>query len=429
MKLSIIGSGYVGLVTGTCFAEVGHVVTCVDNNAEKVKQLKAGKIPIYEPGLEELIHKNVAEKRLKFTTSIAEAVEESEVIFIAVPTPPQPDGSVDLSFMEKVSREIAEVLKDYRVIVDKSTVPVKTGEKVAETIRRYNRTNAAFDVVSNPEFLREGSAVPDLMKPDRIVVGVNDPRPIEKMKEIYKPFNVPIIITDLNSAELIKHASNSFLALKISYINAIAQICEASGADVMQVAEGMGADHRIGRAFLNAGIGYGGSCFPKDVSAFIKISEELGYDFQLLKDVEKINAEQMDRFLKKIRTTLWVFKDKKIGQLGLAFKGNTDDVRSSVAIGIAEQMTKEGATVYAYDPKAMDKSKEVLKNIHYCNDPYEVAKNVDALVIATEWNDFKTYDWKKIKSLMRTPLLFDGRNILDPKQMRELGFEYFCIGR
>lgn len=429
MNLAIIGSGYVGLVTGTCFAEVGHTVTCVDNNLQKVKDLQAGKIPIYEPGLEDLIKRNVQLNRLKFTSSIEEAVKNSAVIFIAVPTPPKEDGSVDLSFVEKVARSIAEVLTEYRVIVDKSTVPVKTGEKVADTIRRYNRSKIDFDVVSNPEFLREGSAVEDLMHPDRIVVGVNDERPVTVMEQIYKPFNAKIIITDLNSAEMIKHACNSFLALKISYINAVAAVCEASGADVMQVAEGMGADHRIGRAFLNPGLGYGGSCFPKDIAAFIKISEELGYDFNLLKEVEKINANQLERFLEKMHKVLWVLKEKNIGLLGLAFKGNTDDTRSSVAINLAKQMIKEGANVLAYDPKAMEKSKIENPEIKLAQDPYETAKDADAIVIATEWNDFKYIDWIKIKSIMRTPILFDGRNLLNPQDMKSLGFEYYSVGR
>lgn len=429
MKLSIIGSGYVGLVTGTCFAEVGHEVICVDNNEEKVKQLQSGKIPIYEPGLEDLIKKNVQLGRLKFTASIEEGVDNSEVVFIAVPTPPQPDGSVDLSYIESVARSIAEVIKDYRVIVDKSTVPVKTGERVAETIKRYSKEGIDFDVVSNPEFLREGSAVADLMKPDRIVVGANTPKANALMKEIYTPFNAPIMVTDLNSAELIKHAANSFLALKISYINAVAAICEASGADVNLVAEGMGADHRIGRAFLNAGLGYGGSCFPKDISAFIRISQDLGYNFELLKEVENINADQLERFLKKIREVLWMLKDKKIGQLGLAFKGNTDDIRSSVAIKLAERMIEEGAVVKAYDPKGMQKCAIEHPSIPLVDDPYEVAEEAEALIIATEWTDFKVLDWVKIKELMKTPLVFDGRNLMNPEEMAALGFEYYSIGR
>ncbi len=429
MKLSIIGSGYVGLVTGTCFAEVGHEVICVDNNQEKVEQLQAGKIPIYEPGLEDLIKKNVQLGRLKFTTSIEEGVDNSEVVFIAVPTPPQPDGSVDLSYIETVARSIAEVIKDYRVIVDKSTVPVKTGERVAETIKRYCKEGVEFDVVSNPEFLREGSAVADLMKPDRIVVGANTKRAKSLMEEIYTPFNAPIMITDLNSAELIKHAANSFLALKISYINAVAAICEASGADVNLVAEGMGADHRIGRAFLNAGLGYGGSCFPKDISAFIRISQDLGYNFELLKEVENINADQLERFLKKIREVLWMLKEKKIGQLGLAFKGNTDDIRSSVGIGLALRMIDEGANLITYDPKGMEKCAKEHPTIPLTDDPYKVAEGAEALIIATEWADFKVLDWVKIKESMKTPLVFDGRNLMNPDEMAALGFEYYSIGR
>ena len=428
MNLAIVGSGYVGLVTGACFAEVGHRVICVDNDLKKVHQLQDGHIPIYEPGLEELVKKNVASGRLSFTSSIGEAVAASKVIFIAVPTPPQPDGSVDLSFVEGVAREIAVHIKqEYRIVVDKSTVPVKTGEKVAQTISRCN-PSADIDVVSNPEFLREGSAVDDLMKPDRIVVGVSSPRAVGPMREIYEPFHAPIMFTDLNSAELIKHASNSFLALKISYINAVAAICEASGANVERVADGMGADKRIGRAFLNAGVGYGGSCFPKDISAFIRISEELGYDFRLLKEVESINRDQKDRFLKKIRESLWVLRHKKIGVLGLAFKGNTDDVRSSVAIGIVQQLVAEGAEVCAYDPKAMDKARPLLPEVKMTATPEEVADGADALLLLTEWNEFKTLPWLAMKKRMLSPLLFDGRNLLNPAEMRALGFTYTGIG-
>ena len=428
MNLAIVGSGYVGLVTGTCFAEVGHHVICVDNDLKKVHQLQDGQIPIYEPGLEELVKKNVAAGRLTFTSSIAEAVAASKVIFIAVPTPPQPDGHVDLSFVEGVAREIAAHIKEYRIVVDKSTVPVKTGEKVAQTINRYN-PSAQIDVVSNPEFLREGSAVEDLMKPDRIVIGVSSERAIAPMKEIYEPFKAPILVTDLNSAELIKHASNSFLALKISYINAVAAVCEASGANVERVAEGMGADKRIGRAFLNAGIGYGGSCFPKDISAFIRISEELGYNFQLLKDVEEINRYQKDRFVKKIRESLWVLRHKKIGVLGLAFKGNTDDVRSSVAIGIVQQLIAEGAEIRAYDPKAMEKARPLVPEVKMASTAEEVADGADALLLLTEWNEFKSLPWVAMKKRMLSPLFFDGRNLLDPAEMRAAGFTYTSIGR
>ena len=429
MKLSIIGTGYVGLVTGTCFAEVGHHVICVDNNAEKVKMLQAGGIPIYEPGLEELVRKNVAAGRLTFTTSTAEGVQKSDVVFIAVPTPPQDDGSVDLSYIEKVARDIAAAITSYKIVVDKSTVPVKTGEKVAETIKRYCPAKAEFDVVSNPEFLREGFAVGDLMKPDRIVIGTRTQRPVAAMREIYTPFNAPIIVTDINSAELIKHAANSFLALKISYINAIANVCEAAGANVQEVANGIGLDDRIGRRFLNAGIGFGGSCFPKDLSAFIKIAEQIGYDFKLLKEVQTINANQMERFLKKITDTLWVLKDKKIGVLGLAFKQNTDDVRSSPAIDLCQRLLKDGATLRVHDPKAMDKAKGLLPNVTYVDDMNAVAQGCDALVIATEWDEFKQLDLTRAKQGLTHPILFDGRNLFDPAEMEKLGWIYKSVGR
>jgi len=429
MKLTIIGTGYVGLVSGTCFAEVGHHVICVDNDAAKVKMLQGGGIPIYEPGLEELVKKNVAAGRLNFTASTAEGVEKSDVVFIAVPTPPQPDGSVDLSYIERVARDIAAAMTSYKIIVDKSTVPVKTGEKVAETIKRYCPAKVEFDVVSNPEFLREGFAVGDLMKPDRVVIGIASPRPAAAMKEIYTPFNAPIIITDINSAELIKHAANSFLALKISYINAVANICEAAGANVQEVAHGIGLDDRIGRRFLNAGIGFGGSCFPKDLSAFIKISEQIGYEFKLLKEVQRINADQMDRFVKKITDTLWVLKDKKIGVLGLAFKQNTDDVRSSPAIDLCQRLLKDGASLRVHDPKAMDKTKSLLPNVTYVDDMNTVAEGCDALIVATEWDEFKQLDLVRAKKGMTSPILFDGRNLFDPAEMEKAGWTYKSVGR
>lgn len=433
MKLCIIGSGYVGLVSGACFAEVGHQVICVDNDARKVESLRQGKVPIYEPGLDDLIHQNVAAKRLSFTTSTEEGVDNSEVVFIAVPTPPQPDGSVDLSYIEKVAREIAGVLKpgQYRVIVDKSTVPVKTGEKVADTIRRYNKTGAEFDVVSNPEFLREGCAVPDLMKPDRIVIGGNSERAVALMQKIYEPFMAPVLVTDINSAELIKHAANSFLALKISYINAVAQICEASGADVEKVADGIGTDKRIGRNFLNAGIGYGGSCFPKDIAAFIAISDNLGVPFHLLKEVQRINRAQRDRFIGKVREALWVLKDKKIAVWGLTFKPDTDDVRSSVAVDVVRDLLAEGAEVSVYDPKGMDKAREfqLVDGARFAESPLDAAKDAEALIIATEWKMFSGVDFEELKQTMHTPLIFDGRNLFDPETVREFGFTYTSIGR
>jgi UDPglucose 6-dehydrogenase len=429
MKLTIIGTGYVGLVTGTCFAEVGHQVVCVDRDAEKIKLLQAGGMPIYEPGLDELVKKNVAAGRLSFTTSTKEGVERSDVIFIAVPTPPMPDGSVDLSFIEGVAREIAGAMTSYKIIVDKSTVPVKTGDKVSETIKRYCKAQVEFDVASNPEFLREGFAVDDLMHPDRIVIGVKTQRPVPAMKEIYTPFDAPIIVTDINSAELIKHAANSFLALKISYINAVSVICEATGANVQEVANGMGMDSRIGRRFLDASLGFGGSCFPKDLSAFIQISNQLGYDFSLLKEVQRINDEQMNRFVKKIVDTLWVLKDKKIGVLGLAFKQNTDDIRMSPAIELCQRLQKEGAILRVHDPKAMEKAKTVLKNVTYVDRMNDVADGCDALVIATEWPEFKKLDLERVRKTLTHPILFDGRNLFDVKEMENLGFIYKSIGR
>jgi UDPglucose 6-dehydrogenase len=429
MKLTIIGTGYVGLVSGTCFAEVGHQVVCVDRDEAKVKLLQSGGMPIYEPGLDELVKKNVAAGRLSFTSSTREGVEKSDVIFIAVPTPPLADGSVDLSFIEAVAREIAASMTSYKIIVDKSTVPVKTGDKVAETIKRYCKAKVEFDVASNPEFLREGFAVGDLMHPDRIVIGVRTQRPVQAMKEIYTPFNAPIIVTDINSAELIKHAANSFLALKISYINALSVICEATGANVQEVANGMGMDERIGRRFLDASLGFGGSCFPKDLSAFIKISEQLGYNFGLLKEVQHINAAQMDRFVKKIQETLWVLKDKKIGVLGLAFKQNTDDIRLSPAIELCQRLLKEGATLRVHDPKAMDKARPVLPTVTYVEDMNEVAEGCDALVIATEWPIFKKLDLERVRKSLTHPILFDGRNLFNVQEMESLGFIYKSIGR
>ena len=431
MDISIIGSGYVGLVTGACFADVGHHVICVDNDADKIKQLQAGEIPIYEPGLDEIVHRNVSARQLRFTGNIQEAVENSQIIFIAVPTPQLPDGDVDLSFVEKVAREIAGVLTDYRVIVDKSTVPVKTGEKVAESVKRYNRHGAKFDVVSNPEFLREGCAVADLMHPDRIVIGAQSEQAINLMKKVYEPFMAPILVTDINSAELIKHCANSLLALKISYINAVSAICEASGADVEKVADGIGMDHRIGRDFLRAGIGYGGSCFPKDIAAFIAISQQLGTPFNLLKEVQRINEGQKTRFLKTIRETLWVLREKRIAVWGLTFKPDTDDVRSSVAIELVELLLREGAHVVAYDPKGMHKARAIkaIADAEFASSALEAISDAEALVIATDWNEFANVDLAVLKEKMRTPIVFDGRNLLHPETMRQFGFQYYSIGR
>lgn len=434
MDLCIIGSGYVGLVSGACFAEVGHHVVCVDNDQRKIDALQAGKIPIYEPGLEDLVHRNVAARRLRFTNSIEDGVDHSQIIFIAVPTPPQADGSVDLSFIERVAREIAGVLKkdQYRVVVDKSTVPVKTGEKVADTIKRYNK-DAEFDVVSNPEFLREGCAVPDLMNPDRVVIGSASQRATDLMKQVYEPFKAPILVTDVNSAELIKHAANSFLSLKISYINAVSAICEASGADVEMVADGIGMDKRIGRNFLNAGLGYGGSCFPKDVKAFIAIARQLGTPFGLLEEVERINVNQLTRFIDKVREALWVLKDKKIAVWGLTFKPDTDDVRSSVAIELVNRLVAEGAHVTAYDPKGTEKAIEWKlidpEKVKIAATPVDCVDGAEALILATEWKEFGNVDFAEVKRRMHTPFVFDGRNLFDPVMMREFGFAYYATGR
>jgi UDPglucose 6-dehydrogenase len=429
MRIAIIGTGYVGLVTGACFADVGHQVLCVDCDADKIRLLRSGGLPIYEPGLDEIVARAVAAGRLAFTTSVPEGVQASEIIFIAVPTPPQADGSVDLSYIEGVAREIAGCMVSYKIVVDKSTVPVKTGEKVAETIRRYCPSRVDFDVVSNPEFLREGFAVEDLMRPDRIVIGTRSPRPVPSMRQVFAPFNAPILITDINSAELIKHAANSFLALKISYINALSILCEATGANVQEVANGIGLDQRIGRRFLDAGLGFGGSCFPKDLSAFIKIAETVGYDFALLREVQRINAAQMDRFLRKISDTLWVLKDKRIGVLGLAFKQNTDDVRQSPAIELCRRLLVEGALVRAHDPRAIEKARPLLPGVTFVPELNDLPLGCDALIVATEWPEFKSLDLSRARQNMTHPILIDGRNLFDPKEMEHLGWIYKSIGR
>lgn len=429
-KLAFIGAGYVGLVSGTCLAEIGHSVILVDNNKDKIAKLKKGTIPIYEPGLVELVKKNVAAKRLTFTTSLPDAVQASDVIFIAVNTPPQPNGKADLSYVAGAAREIAEAAQSYKVIVDKSTVPVNTGERVAETVKRYNKREIDFDIVSNPEFLREGSAIEDFLNADRVVVGVDNTRAEKIMREIYAPIDAPFIVTDVKSAELIKHASNSFLATKISFANALAHICELSGANIDQVTYGMGLDARIGKHFLKAGIGYGGSCFPKDVSAFISIAQELGYDFGLLEEVALINEEAKHLFLEKIEKALWVTRGKKIALWGLAFKPNTDDMRNAPAITIVEKLHEDGATIQAYDPEATETARAVLgKKVTYTKSMYDALKDADALVIATEWDEFKTPDWDKVRSLLHNPIIIDGRNMYDPKAMEELGFVYHSVGR
>jgi UDPglucose 6-dehydrogenase len=429
MNIAVVGSGYVGLVTGACFADLGNKVICIDNVEEKIELLNKGKIPIYEPGLEELVKRNMKERRLFFTTSIEEGVKKSKVIFIAVGTPPKKGGEADLSHVEAVARSIAKNMDSYRIIVEKSTVPVETGEWVKNTIKINNRKKVPFDVVSNPEFLKEGSAIQDFMVPDRIVLGAESEKAKKIMTELYKPLKAPIIITDIKSAEIIKHASNAFLAMKVSFINAIANLCERTGADVGQVAEGMGYDKRIGKAFLNAGIGFGGFCFPKDLAAFRRISQKLGYDFNLLREVERVNEGQKKFFLKQIEKTLWNLNHKTVGILGLSFKPNTDDMRYAPSIDIIKALQREGAKIKAFDPAAMEKAGKLFKKIQFCRDAYEVAKGSDCLVILTEWNEFKELDLKKIKRLLKTPNIIDGRNIYDPEEMKARGFKYQSIGR
>lgn len=432
MKIAVIGTGYVGLTTGTCLSELGNDVICVDIVKEKIDMLNDGKIPIYEPGLKELVDKNRKKGRLNFTTDIKKAINSSEIIFICVGTPPRPNGEADLSYVEDVARTIAEHMGSYKIIVEKSTVPVETGEKVAETIRQNIKGKIDFDVISNPEFLREGSAVYDTFNPDRIVIGTDSKKAQDLMKKLYGPLKAPIIITDIKSAEIIKHASNSFLATKISFINAIANICEAAGADIEKVAEGMGYDKRIGKGFLNAGIGYGGFCFPKDADAFIRISEKLGYDFKLLRTVQEINKDRVRIFLEKVENAVWNLKDKTIGVWGLAFKSDTDDMRFAQSIDIIRSLIKEGAKIKAYDPEATNNAKKTFKdidNIEYVDTLYEAAKNVDCLLLLTEWKEFKEADLKRIKKSMNNPLIIDGRNLYDPKTMKHFGFTYISIGR
>ena len=429
MKITIIGTGYVGLVTGACFAELGNEVICVDNDREKVDRLKKLIMPIYEPGLEEIVKRNFREKRLLFSTSIKEAIKNSEVIFIAVGTPSKKNGEADLTVVEHVAKDIARNMTDYRLIVEKSTVPVHTGEWVEHTIKINVKKKVKFDVASNPEFLREGSAVRDFMHPDRIVIGVESKKAKDILLELYRPLRAHILVTNIKSAELIKHASNSFLATKVSFINAVSQICDKVGADVAKVAEGMGLDKRISKTFLDAGIGYGGFCLPKDLDAFITISKHVGYDFDLLRAVKKVNEEQKMVFIKKIEKALWIIKGKTIAVLGLSFKPNTDDMRYAPSLDIIKILQSEGAKIKAYDPQAMDKARLCIKGVQYCKDAYSAVKDVDCLVLLTEWNEFREIDLVKVKKMMRIPLVVDGRNIWDPKKMKKLGFRYFCVGR
>ncbi|MDP2912839.1 MAG: UDP-glucose/GDP-mannose dehydrogenase family protein [Candidatus Omnitrophota bacterium] len=431
MNICIIGTGYVGLVSGACFADLGHNVICIDNDKKKIKKLKKGIMPIYEPGLEELVRRNLKNGRLKLGSNIKEGVKASEIIFIAVGTPSKENGEADLTFVENVSREIARSMTSYRLIVEKSTVPVNTGEWVEHIIRVFKRNKAVpFDVASNPEFLREGSGIEDFMHPDRIVIGVKSKKARAILVELYKGLNAPIVVTDIKSAEIIKHASNSFLATKISFINAVSNICDKAGADIVEVARGVGLDRRIGKEFLRAGIGFGGSCFPKDLAAFMRISDNLGYEFGLLEEAQRINYNQKRLVVKKITDHLWNIPAKTITILGLSFKPDTDDMREAPSIDIISMLRKEGARIKVYDPEAMQKAKALFKrDVEFCADPYRAAKNSDCLVVVTEWNEFKDLDFKKIKKLMRQPIIIDGRNIYDPGRMRKLGFTYVGIGR
>ncbi len=433
MKLTVVGGGYVGLTTGVCFAHLGHEVMVVEKIPQKVELLKAGKSPIYEPGLEELMQESLRAGRLSFTTDLKEGLEFSDVIFICVGTPQRPDGSADLSQVEEVARETAKLMTSYKLLIEKSTVPVNTHQLIKKTVQRYIKSpDIPYDVASNPEFLREGSAIEDFLKPDRIVVGVESERAKKIFEELYKDFNCPIIFTDPATAELIKHASNSFLAMKISFINMVADLCEKTGADIKLVADGMGYDKRIGRDFLNAGIGYGGSCFPKDVKAFIRIAQDYGLDFGLLREVDRINQERPVKFVEKVKRVLWSLKDKKLAVWGLAFKPNTDDIREAPSIKIVDMLLREGAKLSLYDPKAMENFKLLFpegKDISYAKDPYSAVENAEALLILTEWEEFKKADLKRVKSLMALPIIVDGRNVYEPPEVRALGFEYYPVGR
>jgi len=447
MNVCVLGTGYVGLVTGACLAEVGHQVVCMDDNVDKIGVLLRGGMPIYEPHLEEMVQRTRAAGRLHFTADVAEAVREAAVIFICVNTPPLPDGEADLSYVESATRRIAEHATRSSIITEKSTVPVQTGAWIEKTLAVYSkRPGVEFDVASNPEFTREGMAVEDFLHPDRIVVGASSARAEQTLRELYAPIvdgrfrcpihtdcrqdrAVPFLVTDIRSAELIKHASNSFLAMKISFANALAEVCELAGGDILQVTKGVGLDKRIGRAFLNAGIGFGGSCFPKDLKAFVKIAEKNGYDFALLKEVDRINERRREMALEKLKRALWILRGKRIGLLGLAFKPNTDDVREAPALGIAGRLLEEGAEVRGYDPQAATKAQQALPGLIICADPYAVAAQAEAVILCTEWAEFLGLDWSRVKAQMVRPLILDGRNALDREKLTALGFEYIGVGR
>lgn len=429
MKIGMIGSGYVGLVTGACFAHMGHSVLCVDHDRKKIAALKKGRVPIFEPGLEEMIQHNVRGGRLSFSSSTADAVAQAEVLFICVHTPPKPNGEADLTYIENVAKEIAKHLKSYRLIVEKSTVPVETGEWIKTTIKKYVRKGVPFDVASNPEFLREGSAIQDLLKPERIVIGVESLQAEAILKKIYAPLKAPVFTTDIRSAELIKHASNSFLALKITFANQLSQVCDAVGADVDQVSRGMGMDSRISPHFLRAGIGFGGSCFPKDLSAFHRIAAKKGVRFEMLQQALKVNQSLPAYFVEKVALELKGLKNRKIGVLGLAFKPDTDDMRDAPSRSVINLLQKAGATVAAYDPEAMAKAKPLFKKLRYAKNVYEVARGADALLILTEWSEFQNLDFERLKRLMKRPLLVDGRNMYAYDDMRQRGWTYISMGR
>ena len=430
MNICVVGTGYVGLVTGAVFADLGNDVLCVDNDATKVADLEAGRMPIYEPGLEEMVSRNVADGRLAFTTDLTGAVRRSVIVFITVGTPPKPDGQTDLSAVEDVAGAIGEAMERYTVVVNKSTVPVGTGEFVREVIEKHQARPVAFDVVSNPEFLREGSAIEDTLRPDRIVIGAPTQQVAMSLLELYAPLERPMIITDVPSAEMIKYASNAFLSTKISFINAIANICELAGADVSQVMKGMGLDARIGSAFLSAGLGYGGSCFPKDTDSLVHTASVLGYDFALLKTVVDINRDRAGHFVDLIATALHPIAGRSIAVLGLAFKPNTDDMREAKSVEVIERLLELGASVRVYDPVAMPSAQRMLpQTVTYCESPYEAAAGADAVALVTEWNEFKFLNLERLREAMRRPVVFDGRNMWEPERMRRLGFEYHSIGR
>ena len=430
MNICVVGTGYVGLVTGAVFADLGNDVVCVDNQPAKVASLQAGVMPLYEPGLEEMVVHNVADGRLGFTTDLTAAVRRSVIVFITVGTPPRENGETDLTAVEAVARAIAASMQRYTVVVNKSTVPVGTGDFVREVIQRHQTAPVPFDVVSNPEFLREGSAIEDTLRPDRIVIGAPNQQVAMTLLELYAPLERPMIITDVHSAEMIKYASNAFLATKISFINAVANICELAGADVTHVMKGMGLDPRIGAAFLSAGLGYGGSCFPKDTDSLVHTASSLGYDFALLRAVAEVNRERAAHFTSMVEKVLSPLDDRVIAVLGLAFKPNTDDMREARSTEVVQRLVQRGARVRAYDPVATDNARGILPaSVVYCDSPYDAADGADGVALVTEWNEFKFLNLERLRSAMRRPVVFDGRNVWEPERMRRLGFEYHSIGR